>query len=212
MNATDAITPSRLIEILSLDTAEAESILFDRMRYLDRVHKLSYCEIGMICRTVEQYLLHESRIDSESGKPMSLTRWIRNAAPWSYSVCFSAKRDVEELKDVPAEQLAQIPPSNIGTMKILSSQVRSNPAVIEAAQSKSNKDFVKHIKDQFPDQHVTSKHIYRFSVAEDQAEDCDAALEWAIENDIAGSPSEAFHRMAVTALEQWKKESECSTR
>ncbi len=49
---TGSITPHRMVGILELPDDKAEEILFNRLRHLDRVEKLSYAERGMICRQV----------------------------------------------------------------------------------------------------------------------------------------------------------------
>ena len=56
---TGSITPHRMVGILELPDDKAEEILFNRLRHLDRVEKLSYAERGMICRQVQNYMLHE---------------------------------------------------------------------------------------------------------------------------------------------------------
>lgn len=79
---TDAITPDKMAGILALPNLEAETALYNRLRYLDRTTKLAYSEIGFISLTVQAYLLHEYRLDPATGKPCSFTRWLRLAVPW----------------------------------------------------------------------------------------------------------------------------------
>src|SRR5208337_1311022 len=89
---TSSVTPHRMVAILNMPDVDAEELLYGRMRHLDKMEKLSYAEKGLICRSVKSYLLHEQRIDPDTGSPCTFTRWVRLACPWSYATAFSAKR------------------------------------------------------------------------------------------------------------------------
>jgi hypothetical protein len=201
------VTTSRLVEILRLPTSEAEAELFNRMRFLDRTEKLSYAEKGFISKAVHDFLLNEEHLDPDTGKPCSFAKWVRLACPWSYSTAHAAKRHIEALADIAPEHLLGMPPSAFPLMETLSTAVRSQPVIIEAAKESAER-LVETVKRDFPEQHIQSKRVFRFRVNEDEAADVDAAITWATEHGIAGGPSEALHRMAVTALEEWKIEAE----
>ena len=205
-----SITPHSLVDILRKSNVEAESILFNRMRQLDRTEKLSYAEKGFILQAVEQFMLHESRVD-DSGKPMTFTRWVREASPWSYSTSFQAKRDMEQLADVPEEQLALMPAGNIRTLLRLSTKVRSEPSVLEAAKTQRPEEFVESVRTSHPDQHLSASTVMRFKVDDEAVSLVEEAIDYAISHSIAGNWGEALERMAVTALEQWKLEEEIRT-
>jgi hypothetical protein len=203
----DAVTPDKMVGILALPNAEAEGALFERLRYLDRTTKLAYSEIGFISRTVQQFALHEYRIDPQSGNPCSFTRWIRLAAPWGYSTAFAAMRDVENLKDIPAEHLAEIPQSNFHILKQLSTAVRSEPGIIEAAKSKSAGELTEQIRKDHPEQHLDTRKMLRVNMDESALEKVEEAIFEAMTRG-ATSRGEALEMISAEALMEWKFEKE----
>jgi hypothetical protein len=207
MQMTDAITPDLMLGILKRPNADAEAALFDRLRYLDRTTKLAYSEIGLISLTVQAYRLHEHRTDPEADRPCSFTRWLRLAAPWSYSTAFAAMRDVEDLKDIPAEHLAEIPQSNFPILRQLSTTVRSEPQVLEAAKSKSAGDFVEQIRKYHPEQHLESRKMLRVNMEESALEKVEEAIFEAMSRG-ASNRGEALEMICAEALLEWKFEKE----
>jgi hypothetical protein len=150
------------------DTA-GEAALFARMRTLDREAKLSYAEVGRICLIVRENRLHLHRLNPNTGEQCTWTEWVSLAAPWGYSTCFEAVRDVEALPDIPKEELAQIPKGNIKTLVKMSTGVRSQGAVLEAAKTQRPEAFIEHVKRHHGDQHIEQTQILRFSVNESEA-------------------------------------------
>jgi hypothetical protein len=203
----DSITPGAMIAILALPNAEAEAALYERLRYLDRTVRLSYSEIGFISKTVQTYLLHEHRTDPQTNKPCSFTRWLRLAAPFGYSTAFAAMKDMEDLRDIPAEHLAEIPQSSFHVLKQLSTAVRAEPTVIEAAKNKSTDDFVEQIRKDHPDQHLESHKMLRVNMEESALVVVKEAIREA-EKRGATNQSEALEAICAEALTQWKYEEE----
>ena len=202
---TDAITPDAMVAVLKLPNVQAESTLFDRLRYLDRMTKLAYSEIGFISLTVQRYRLHEYRLDEELQKPFSFTRWLRKACPWGYGVAFAAMRDVEELKDIPAEHLAEIPQSNFPILRQLSTAVRAEPQVIEAAKTQTAADFTEQIRKDHPEQHIESRKILRVNMDESALAKVEEAICEAMGRG-ATSRGEAMEMIAAEALLEWRFE------
>lgn len=199
----DTITPDRMVGILALSHSRAEIALFDRLRYLDRTTKLAYSEIGFICKTVQQFMLYEYRQDPDTGKMVSFTRWIRLAAPWGYSTAFAAMKDVEELKDIPAEHLAEIPQSNFSVLRQLSTAVRAEPDVIEAAKTKSAEQFTEQIRKDHPEQHIESRKMLRVNMEESALAKVEEAI---LEAMMRGATSrgEALEMVCAEALLEWQ--------
>lgn len=164
-----------------MTTPVDEPRLFDRMRYLDDTERISYAERGRICHYVRVHLVHQQRTNPETGEPCSFTEWVRLAAPWSYQTCFAAMRDVEALSDIPAKELAQIPQANFAVLRQLSTAVRAQPAVIEAAKTQRSDKLIEHVQRNHPDQHIESKQTLRFVADESQAEEIEEAIGLAIE-------------------------------
>lgn len=200
-----ALTPSSMRELLALPDAEAERILFGRIQHIVKVWELSYAEVGLICREVQNYLLHEQRIDPDTGEPCSFSRWIHLAAPRSYSTVYAAIRDVEALKDVPDEQVAQIRSSNFPVMVQLSSAVRNDPEVLKVAQSGRSEELVEHVRQNHPDQHVEHRKLLRFVVEESAAVIIDQALKMA-QFHGAGNQAQALEAICQEAIASWEAE------
>lgn len=117
---------------------------------------------------VKNQLLHRERINPENGEPCTWTDWVRIASPWGYATTFAAARDVEELKDIPMNELAQVPEKNFPTLKKLSTQVRAQPSVLLAAKTKSADDFIRHVNREHPGQHLELPKMIRFVVTESE--------------------------------------------
>jgi hypothetical protein len=197
-----------MASVLQLSTSEAESALFARMLFIDRTERVSYAERGLICRAVQKFMLHEERTDPATGKPCSFSGWIRLASPWSYPRVFAAMRDVEELKDVPDADLAQIPEANLKTMKQLSTAVRADPSVLQAAKEMSNECFADKVRKDFPEQHLEVACSLHFTkVEESAAKVIEEAIDEAIKRGAHGR-NEALEMVAATALEEFRLESE----
>jgi hypothetical protein len=188
-----------------------EAQAFAELSQMDRSEKVSYARKGQICLEIMKSLKHRERIDPETGEACSLASWIRLAAPWSYTTCFAAMRDCETLSDLPAEELASIPQSNIAVLKQLSTAVRTQPAVIQAAQTKRSDDFIEQIKKDFPLQHLETRTTLRFVADQTQEYEIEKAISKALERG-AMSRTEALCDMAINycadaLLEELAKES-----
>jgi hypothetical protein len=203
----DTTIPYTMNCILKLPNAEAESILFERLRYLDRTTKLAYSEIGTISLTVQRFRLHEHRYDEELKKPCSFTRWLRLAVPWSYATAFAAMKDIEELADIPAAHLAEIPQSNFPILRQLSTAVRAEPQVIEAAKNKSADEFIGQIRHDHPEQHIESRKMLRVNMDESALAKVEEAILEAMQRG-ATSRGEALEAVAAEALLEWQFEKE----
>ncbi len=195
-------------DILTLPPSEAEEACFSRLRVLDETWKFSYPEIGLLCRAVEKQHLWKQRVDPETGKKCSsFARWVRVAAPWSYATVFAAMRDVEDLQDVPAEHLAEIPAANIGTLRQLSTAVRQDTAIIEAAKTMRAPDFVEQVRKEYPLQHLEKKKTLRFVMDETAADKVEQVLKMAEEKG-AGNWSDALEMICEEVAMQWRLEAE----
>jgi hypothetical protein len=156
---------------------------------------------------VRQEFIASEECPSSPGLPCrSFARWVRYAAPRGYSVVYAALRDCEELADVPAADLAQIPASNFHTLKQLSSRVRRTPAVLEAAKTQRAEEFVGTIRRDFPNQHIEHKRALRFNPDESAAERIEEALDLAMEHGAANR-NDALELLAAMALQAWQEES-----
>lgn len=83
--------------------------------------------------------------------------WLMDAAPRSRSYIYLAIGRYEELlPDIPEEELQQIPLGSAGVLRQLSSKIRQNPKIREAAKQKPSA-VRKILAEDFPEQHI--EHI-----------------------------------------------------
>ena len=191
-----------------LPDTEAESIYFSRLRFLDDTARLSYGECGLIGREVKTRKLHLRRIDPETGEPHTFSSWLRDCAPYSYARMYQAIDDIEALsEDVSASDLAQIAGCNFPVMKKLSSSVRADPRVLQAAKIMPSEELIEHINREHPLQHIEARKTLRFRPEESAAATIEEALAMA-ESKGAKTRDEALEYIAVEALREWKMEAE----
>lgn len=181
----------------TLSDKEAAKLISARVRQWDETERLKYAQIGLMAVVVEKRLLWKHVTDPADGLPCSsFGRWARCCAPHAYSTLYAAKRDCEELKDVPVADLVEIPQSSFATMKQLSTKVRANPKVLAAAKT-GRAELVDYVKAHHPGQHVESRSPYRLNPTEGQRAEIEEAVELAIRRGDATSPEEAIFGWAV---------------
>src|SRR5271154_353050 len=112
-----------------------EHEMFNRLRMLDDTWRVSFAEAGIICKRVEQSLLWKERCSS-------WTEWVHTACPFGSATAFEAYRCVKDLSDIPDIDLMLIPKNNLETLRQVSTAVRANKGVIEAAKSSTSGEFV----------------------------------------------------------------------
>ena len=205
---TTPLTPDRMASLLGMADEDAEPILFKRLQQITATFELGYAEVGLICREVDSYLLWEKRIDPETGQPCtSFTRWVRVCCPRSYPTAYAAMRDVESLKDIPDQHLSQIPASNFPIVKQLSTAVRSDPEVLEAAKTQNTEGLVEHVRANHPEQHIERTKILRVPLDESAMGKVEELFKQA-QLRGAKNRSEALEMICAEAELQWRLEAE----
>lgn len=205
---TTQLTPDKMTDLLGLADEDAEPILFNRLQQIAHTFELGYAEVGLICREVDAYLLWEKRIDPETGQPCaSFTRWVRVCCPRSYATVYAAMRDIESLKDIPDHDLSQIPASNFPIVQQLSTSVRAEPDVIEAAKTQNTKGLVDHVRANYPDQAIEHSKMLRFKMSSSAAERVEMALKMAQLKGANNWP-DALELICAEAMEAWRYEEE----
>jgi hypothetical protein len=119
-------------------------------------------------------------------------------------------RDVDELSDVPRDELAQIPEANFPVMKQLSTAVRNDPKVLHVAKTGRSEDLVEHVREAHPDQHLEHRKHIKFTLDESAVEPIERALALAEEKG-ARNRGEALELIAAMAIETWQLEEEVET-
>jgi hypothetical protein len=201
------LTPDKLVSILKMSNEEAERALFDRLRWLDRSERLTHAERGLILRNVEEFKLFEQRIDPSTGTPCTFDGWLRLASPWAYSSCRQALRDVKDLSDINDSDLAQVTPSNFPILKKLSTQVRNDPSILEAAKTQPTEKLVEQIRRDHPMQHIECTKTLRFNLDESDAATVEEVLDIAMQKG-AHNRNESLLMVSIEARDSWRYEQE----
>ena len=187
-----------------------EARIFDLVHRSDETWRVSYAEVGLACREVQNRMLWTRRVNPATQMPCeSLSEWIRCAAPFGWSTVWSAMRDVEELKDISDSDLAEIPPCNFPVMKMLSSTVRREPGVLKAAKTNHSEGFIEHIRQHHPGQMIEHRKLMKFRPAATAAQIIEETLEIAMSKG-AGSRDQALEWVCVEARQSWQLETECA--
>jgi hypothetical protein len=133
----------------------------ERVRFLDRAHKRTFVELGLIMMEME-----DRELFRELGF-QSLNRWICAAAPMSKGNCYQALGAMRAVRDeIPLADLQAISRRNITILGKLSSGVRSDRVVLDAAKSLTEDHFVNYIKHCFPEQHIEQRQALNLSPRE----------------------------------------------
>jgi hypothetical protein len=190
------------INYATLPDAEAAQSITGYLQAEDAEAPLRYARIGIMCDAVYKRLLWQHIIDPASGQPChSFARWVRVASPHAYSTCYAAMEDIRSLSDVPADDLAQIRQSNFATMKQLSTAVRRDPTILEAAKSMRTEKFVEAVNLKHPGQALEGRsRIYLNATAGQKAVILEA-IEVAIRTGYAASAAEVVEGWAAEFMQ-----------
>jgi hypothetical protein len=153
------ISQAVLMEIRAKCSRKKAAEYYDaRTRRIEFFHRSSFIEQGLILNEMQEQQLFEEIIDPCTNQPFtSFDRWLKDAAPVSRSGGYAAMRALNKLRDVPFEQLRHMPRCNVEVLQTLSSNVLSDPDILESAQNDSEKEFISRVEQAYPDQHVESK-------------------------------------------------------
>ena len=207
------LTLVNLSDLICLTDEAAAIALNRRMSILDeisRIHERSFVERGIIIREFERRQLWKHLIDPETDQPFpNLTAWLScDKFLGCRRANFEAKRTLAMLEDVPPAKLIDIPKGNLHTLTQLSTAVRNDPDVLEAARTMPREAFEEKVEKEHPNQHVQVHRALSFRPDRSGAKIIEEAIAWALEKDIAGTREEALVRACETALHQWELEQE----
>lgn len=206
LDSREAITETTLIHLRTWLDEDAAAFMDERMVALESIWKTSFVERGWIALEFEERLLWQHIDDPATGLPFtSKERYIATRCPQSRSDVYAALKAVKELRDVPREALREMPRCNINVLQSLSSKVRQQPEVLEAAKTMTEKQFTAKIASDYPSQHLEQKRkvtlnfsdsafaVYQqFIQAAEERENCTSAeqsVEMAIVNWMADNIS-----------------------
>lgn len=202
------ISPADLHEMELLDDVSAAQRVTARASFIDSQTRSTFMEAGMLADFVERRRLYQCVDNPETGMPcQSQNEWISAFCPFSRSTWFDAKKRWKELADIPAADRVQMPRSNVLVMQSLSTAVRKDPAVIQAAKNMSADAFRQKIETEHPEQCIETQKPMHLKPEKSQAKVIDAAVDRAIQLG-AHSREEAFEMMAVEFLSSHPEEEE----
>lgn len=146
-----------------------------RIREIERTIAGAWSEMAEIAvqvRDNEEYLLLGFH---------SFGAWLSDAVPRSRSTVYAAIGLLEELKDVPMEDLRQIGIGNAGILKSLSTGARRRQDVLEAAKVHQPRDFASLVSETVPESHLEPYVNPRFRFTVSQWKVIQEAIEQVIE-------------------------------
>lgn len=195
-----------LSESISLPDPEAAESLNRRMAAwvkVDRLYERSFVERGLIIREFEKRQLWKYLIDPETGETFPhLSAWLSSA---DYLGCrrtnFESKRILAMLADVPAEKLIDVPKANLHTLTQLSTAVRNDPEILEAARTLPREKFEEKLEREQPHQHIEVHSPMKFHFGRSQRKAIEAWVEYATNHNLAGTREEAVAWACEEALD-----------
>lgn len=156
----NGITEATLINLRNMPDEIAAVALDGRLRALEIQWKRSFLERGLLLLEMEQRQLWRKLTDPHTQEPYSsLEKWICSAAPQSRSDAYAALRAVKELRDIPRQSLEAIPRCNVAILQALSTAVRNEPEVLKAAKDLPEREFIRKIQKDWPEQHIEERRM-----------------------------------------------------
>lgn len=191
-----SILTVNLSDVMELPDADAAVALHNRALLYARVERIytqGFTEVGIIAREVEQRHLYQYLTDPNTGEPFScFSAWAESVrAIACRRTIFAAKRVIAKLEDVPKDKLIGIPSSNLYTLTQLSTAVRNDPAILEAARTLPREKFEEKLEREQPNQHIEVHSPMKFHFGRSQRKAIEAWVEYAMSHNLAGTREEA---------------------
>jgi len=137
--------------------ADVAQRLDSRVRDLERQHRRSFVELGLICNEMDDRSLWSELVNPETGNFFqSFGSWLMDAAQVSSSNAYRAMKVLKQITDIPVADLQEMSRANVMIVAQLSSKVRQDPQVIAAAKSQTETGFYQTLEANYPDQHIES--------------------------------------------------------
>ena len=171
-----------------------------------RKYETRFAVLGLMLHDCESNELWKEVIDDTVGFPFgTFGQWMARCTPGeddspARSTAYAALKWRKRLLDIPAADYAQIREANVVTLVQLSTAVRRDPAVLEAARG-NNPALVALVKDKHADQHIEASTMFRCPLSEGQMDDVEKAIAKAMNRGCA-SRSEVIWMWAVEELSQ----------
>ena len=200
------IVSANLVDIICLPDPEAAEALAQRMAALDHiklVYDRTYSDRVVIMRLFETKQLWKHLTDPDTGLPFPhMTAFMSCSKLFGCRrTNFEALADAKLLSDVPAEKLIDLPKGNIKVLAQLSTAVRNDPGILEAARA-GREALEGKLEKEHPQQHIESRRPLHLMPGRSDRKIIDKWTAKAIEIGIAGSILEAIVRACEMAIDQ----------
>jgi hypothetical protein len=132
-----------------------------RVRELEKQHVACWSEMAELVKLVEE------QQDWRILNYQSFSSWLKSAAPQSRSAMYAAKGLLDELKDLPQEELRQIPLGNAKVLAAVPKRSRTK-GLLTAAKTERPQKFRAQVDEKFPDLHLETVHNWTFKFKKSQ--------------------------------------------
>jgi hypothetical protein len=189
------------VALADAEAAESLNAWMAALKRVEAVYEVSYGQRLVIIRHFEERSLWQYLIDPETDQTFpSMTAWLSSGFIGCRRVNFEALRTGKALADVPAGKLLDIPKGSLHTLAQLSTAVRNEPEVLEAARTMKPEEFEEKLEREHPLQHVERRTPMRLTPGRSERRIIDRWIEYAIAHDVAGSPTEAIVKACERCL------------
>lgn len=156
-----------------------------RVRNIEARFKATWLELSNLCIAMQDgELWREGGYDSYG-------QWLMNAAPMSRAYAYAAVKARQALRDVPEEDLKEIPLGNAITLE-QTPRNRRNGDLIEKAKRQPPREFRETVEDEIPEAHVELTTVHRFRLTRGAGKVLRSGLDmWRILNDDPEAPAES---------------------
>ena len=148
-------TEASIERLRALDAQTAAAILDARAVSIVRRQERSFIELGMICAEMDERGLYASLMHPTTGQPYhSWAEWATTRLGESRSRAFAARAIYRQTRgNVALEDLQEMSRQNLVQLAKLSPAVQRE--VVEAAKTQTEDEFIRHVQEVAPDQHLT---------------------------------------------------------
>lgn len=154
----------------------AAPVLDRHVRWMEQRDKRQFVEWGHCFLMVEQRELWKHLSDASGVPYRGFDAWVMSAAPYGRATAYEALGAIKALREIPMEQLAQVPRSNIKVLKMLPTR-QIDGEILAAAKSQSEKQFRRTARTRFPDSHIEMTEPMKLKPESSQREIIDFGLE-----------------------------------
>lgn len=168
----DIVTTQALVRTettIDADRLHLAKFRDNRVRELERQQISTWSEMAELCTLVEQ------QGDWKILGFDSYGQWLVDAAPQSRSTIYAARGILSELKEIPQEELRQIPPGNAKVLAKVPKAKRTK-SMLQKAKEQRPAAFTAHVQEKHPELHIETLVPRKYKFEASQSTIIDAAM------------------------------------